>query len=189
MDINSFKDLIDSYIHRQVVRSGPGQTYGPAQSRYTRTPEQFVDNPTNPESGHLEVVPHNILTNMIHRYSPSHAKATIVVNPLAADNTDMSSTLRHEDTHALLRGLTPESYNYLAGHNPAYSGVATRLLQARRAGFLPQEAPAYMVETDPYKNYDIPSNLRDLYISTMQDQLTRINAPTGRVYGQLARMK
>ncbi len=184
MDLN---DLVRSYIQSRVVQTKPGQTYGPAQSIYTRTPEEFKDMPGNPESGHLEVTPKNFLTKT---FMPEVAgKPTIVVNPLALDNTDMSSTLRHEDTHALLRGLSGDSYDYLAQHNPAYFGVATRLTQAHRSGFLPQEAPAYMAETDPSNDYDVPTNLRDLYVKTMRDQLTRINAPTGRVYARLARIK
>jgi hypothetical protein len=67
----------------QTVRTGPGQTYGPAVSRITRTPINFTDQMSAAKNA--------------GEYDP--ATKAMTVNPRI---DDAGETVRHESIHALL---------------------------------------------------------------------------------------
>lgn len=82
MDNGSIFDRLLSYMRGDpaVMRTEPGQTYGPAVSRITRTPISFAPGVNKGE------------------YDP--ATRSISIDP--TKSTDVGATIRHESIHALL---------------------------------------------------------------------------------------
>lgn len=185
-------DLVNSA--REYMRPGstavwtkPGQSYGPAVSRLTRTPINFKDDPLHPNlSGEFNTVPDNFLTRILPKSLQDTSQITVY--PKAKDTTDISSSIRHEDTHATLDSLSRKDFLNLADRNPAYDLIEKKLGQAGRGGFAPAEVPAYMAETDPSNPYKISPDLRNAYVKRMIDQLSSIDPSMSQTYAKLARM-
>lgn len=146
-----------------------GTTYGPAQSRYTRTNQQFIDDPTDRDSGHY--YPQTKLKPAIER-----------INITSPDITDVPAAIRHEDTHALLSGLSHDQLQSVGQNNPAMQQVVDYLQKAGRQGWAGQEVPAYMAENDPNATFGIPGTLRNLYLQHMVQQLGTINPVLSKKY-------
>lgn len=129
----------------------PKITYGPAQSRSSRTPILWDSFSDPRQSGEFQDKPSlaNLLTNpslMFQNPGP-----VIQVDPNSPE--DLATTIRHESVHALLDPLGYQG-RAAASENPAFSQIAQSLLQARRGGQMSQEAPAYSLTNDRKVSFD-----------------------------------
>ena len=111
-------DAIKRYLNGNgVMRTEPGQTYGPAVTRITRTPVSFAPGANKGE------------------YDP--ATKTIAIDP--TKSTDVPATTRHESIHALLDQV-PGS-QAMAAQSTGYGDIAKHFAGM---GDPRDEAPAYL---------------------------------------------
>jgi hypothetical protein len=184
MDFTDLANTIKEYIRpgSTAIRDphDPSTTYGPAQSRFTRTNQQFINDPTSSQSGQYLTAPKNIVTSAFPGVAPVEQ-----INVASPDTTSVKGAIRHEDAHALLKDLSMDQLKTLSDNNPMGYTVEGRLASLGRAGYGPQEAPAYMAEGDPKATYNVPSDIRNIYLSHMYNQLGAINPQLAQKYQQL----
>lgn len=187
-----FTDLLNSI--KEAIRPGStavrdlrtGITYGPAQSRYTRTDQQFINNPKDNMSGQYFPAARAPLGHLLPESWTAHPVEKINIG--SPDNTDTPTTIRHEDTHALLDSLTDEQYQAMGENNPAMRPIVNKLEQAGRYGWAGAEVPAYMTERNP-QLYGIDPALRAQYLGHIVKQLGSINPSLVPTYKKLAGME
>lgn len=135
-------------------------TYGPAVSLHGRIPIQFRSLPEG-QSGQTEIDPSiRTLVESLFK-SPSQipdqrSHGTLVIDPNSSDIhsiADVGTTIRHEDTHAILYPLG-ESAMTAAKESPFYGEIANALMAAQRGGRMAQEVPAYVASNDPRVKVD-----------------------------------
>lgn len=133
----------------------PKITYGPSQSRSSRTPIIFKDFDNPQQSGEFRYIPPSPLNFFGH---PAEAWSgqpvqEIQVSPNSVNPESVTNTIRHESIHALLQALGRPG-RLAASEDPNFSTIAQSLLQARRGGNLSEEAPAYSLSNDKSINFD-----------------------------------
>lgn len=159
------------------VNVGNGLTYGPAQSRFTRTPISFSPNSINETKGPPPIL--QLLPFLKHLITP----ATINVNP---NDYNPGTAITHEDIHALMYQLfgngappvTQEQKNSLA---PGLNG------RDIGAG-LSKELPAYMGSFEPSQT-PVPQEERDQFIKDFSAKLAEVSPRGAEIYKKLSKVK
>lgn len=192
-------ELAQQYFGMQkTFQTAPGETYGPAMSRRTRTPIMFTDR-LGPDSNGLFLT--NPKFQMHAPYGKIRDNPLIKINPLSDEITSKATTIpnviRHEDTHALLEntlrgsigpnGDTRTAMRILQSENPYYSDIESRL-RGQREGFLEDEVPAYATQPD-YQQFGIPPPIRNGYVGSLIKSLESIDPKAAKIYRSLAGVK
>lgn len=137
----------------QPVRTGPGQSYGPAVSRITRTPINFTDQMSAAKNA--------------GEYDPS-TKA-ITVNPRI---DDPGETVRHESIHALLDRV-PQS-SAIAGSSSGYPEIQQVL--SRVGGDPRHEVPAYLGSAAGSQFVGLTDQMRQQFLDDFTRRLRLANS-------------
>jgi hypothetical protein len=163
-------DLIGQLLGRQmqVVQGADGTTYGPAQSRISRTPIEFSENmPSARTQG--EFIP---------------AENRIRMNP-NSKGFPINQVLRHEQIHAVLNGL-PNAGVPQAEAAPGFSDIAQRV-QGAATGNMGDEVPAYMGQSQTPGFYGISPEQRNAYIQGLQSQLVKLDPKIAERFAKLTK--
>ena len=157
-------------------------TYGPAQSRRTRTPIEFTSSEENagrytPPSDFqqfLSKIP--LLGQLIN------SAGTIKVNP--ANTSDINRVVKHESVHALLNPLFQSGQlEQLNNQNPAYSPIAAKIMSSG-VGDPNAEAPAYST-TGESGMIGVTNPLSSQYIDNLKQQLFKLDPKLAQKLGAM----
>lgn len=130
---------------------GPdGTTYGPAQSRISRTPIAYS-------------------TSLAHQGEYNPQTDTINVNP-TIDNQPMHPLMQHEVMHSILAKLGTNQAQATAA--PGYADIASHISAA--SGDPTHEAPAWAASGDIY---GVPTATRQGYLGGVLDNITALGRP------------
>ena len=164
-------------------------TYGPAQSRRSRTPIKFDTSesnagkftppgePTSTFERILSVLP--VLKNFVN------PTGQITINPNNAN--DPEQTIRHESVHALLSNANESGQlDQLNAQNPFYQKIVNSLtspISASPAG-TSQEIPAYALSGEGSKvGMDAPATQG--YINNLIKQFSKLDPKTAKALGAM----
>lgn len=151
----------------QVVQGADGTTYGPAQSRISRTPIEFTEDMPALRQG---------------EYFPQSDK--IRVNP-NSKGFPVHQVLKHEQIHAILSKLPQEGVPQSTSA-PGYSDIAQRI-QGAVQGNPADEVPAYMGQSQTPGFYGISPEQRNAYIQGLQQQLTKLDPKIADRFARLTK--
>lgn len=188
-------DLVREYFRpgSTAMYTEPGQSYGPAVSRHTRTPISFSNRYGPQENGRYITDPD---------LAPGiKSQPRIVINPQSNEIKryhNIKDVINHEDTHALLdqtmrkyigpKGDTEEALSILKGENPFHEQLSNELSLAGRAGYMPAETPAYAVEKKSGV-YGVDPFTRSGYLQQMISTLQGIDPKAASTYKYLSGTK
>jgi hypothetical protein len=152
-----------------VVWTDPTTSYGPSQSRYTRTPINFV-NGGNP--------------NQAGEYTGTGGVGQITINPtVAANKGGVGTVIKHESIHALLDRLPDAIQQSLPQGLPGYQDVANALSPIV-TGNMAYEAPAYMGSSK--QGYlGLPQTKQEQFTQALTDHLNRNYPDIGKIFQQI----
>lgn len=152
-----------------AVWTDPSTSYGPAQSRYTHTPINFVNSGAPTQAG---------------EYTGSGGVGQITINPnVAANKGGVGTVIKHESIHALLDRLPDATQQSLAQAQPGYQAVANTLSPIV-SGHMPYEVPAYMGSSK--QGYlGLPQTTQDQYTQALADHLNRNYPDIGKIFQQI----
>lgn len=129
----------------QVVHAAPGETYGDAQTRVSRTPVKYNTDVMPPDQAGAYDAP---LSSLLTFGKVNLGPGQITINPMSSEHfsaTGPSTT--HEQSHAILQKIDNDTLEKLATSAPHYTDIANALTDKyNRAGWMPAEVPAYMSE-------------------------------------------
>ena len=190
MDLQQFAlQLRDMFTKPKGVHAD-GISYGPAVSRWSKTPINFV-----PET-------HSPNINGYYDWSP--AKEKIVINPSSLEHknkvTTIGNTIRHESIHALLTNALKKSgvdvsdvnnitnaYRILGQELPEHYKIA-QAIRGKRDGIMPVEVPAYAGQPD-YTQFGISAPLRNSYTHNLVESLKGIDPDASKIYQRMTGAK
>lgn len=151
-------------------------SFGPAITRRTRTPITFgkIAEGQSGDYSAPALIPQ--LASLIPLFrNLGVGTGDIKVDPDSPDNTDLSSTIKHEEIHSLLNNLNfTGKMGRLASSNPFYKQVADKLTKAGRGGDPILETPAYAGAFEPTQT-PVPQQTRNSYIGYLADQLQKMD--------------
>lgn len=159
------------------VNIGNGLTYGPAQSRYTRTPISFMPNSVNETKGPpplLQLLP--FLKNII-------TPAQINVN---TSDRNPATALTHEDIHALMYQLFGNGAPPVTQEQK--DSLAPSLVTKDTGAGLSKELPAYMGSFEPSQT-PVAQDERDQFIKDFSSKLAEVSPRGAEIYKKLSRVK
>ena len=169
-------------------------SYGPAQSRHTRSPVRFKDLGADQEGQYDSPSPIEAIKILLSNPGilGSASKGLITLNPDAKD-FDLENTSKHEQMHALMDQVPSKWYQAqgtagrdLATSIPGYQQIAEQLA-LRRAGNMPDEVSAYANTNNPSQT-GIPQNWMDEYTdklkSTMATNFPQLAQMVGLLHSQ-----
>lgn len=155
-------DRLLSYIRGDpaVMRTEPGQTYGPAVSRITRTPITFAPGANKGE------------------YDP--ATKTISIDP--TKTTDLGATTRHESIHALLDQVPAAPQ--IAANSAGYGDI--QKFFSGGMGNPRDEAPAYL-GAGGAQFMGLSDTLRKAFLDDFQERLGGASPQAAQTFQRVRR--
>jgi len=182
MDLESLSDSLKEFFRKgsSAFYTAPGQSYGPAQSRWSQTPIRY--SPNVPDPG---------LAGITDTNQFGHSKITMYPNSDEFRTNyggNQSDIVRHESAHAILDSM-PDSDAQLASmtsKNPSFNPVQQQLTAQQRFGNMTSEAPAYAVEKGMSQRYGVPEQQRQQFLENMHAQLSTVDPKRAAMYARLA---
>lgn len=168
-----------------AIYTAPGQSYGPAVSRLTRTPIKFTTSLGRDING--------VYNEDLALLPGKPPTTSISINPKSDEiqaGMPISDIIRHEDIHALLdktlskaSGPNADTYQALSmmQDENKYHPSIQAALQGHRGGYLPVEVPAYAGQHN-YKQYGIDPISRAGYVEDMIKNLKSIDPKASDIY-------
>lgn len=164
-------DILDSLLgylrglnaSNGVMRTAPGETYGPAVSRITRTPIRFTEN--------LSAAQNN------GEYDP--ATKTIAINPKA--QSDVPTMIRHESIHALMDQV-PGS-GQMAAQSSGFPDIAKQM--AGVGGDPSHEAVAYLGSYPTSQFRGLSDQIREGFLNDFGSKLSAADPVRGSAWSRL----
>lgn len=160
-----------------------------AVERRTHTPIKFGKLPPG-EAGSYKAVDFMAALPNLRMAMDSMGKGLIHIDPYSTDIKPgtVGQSIRHEAIHSALMNLPPDTANQIQSittSDPAYTPIARALMQSGRAGYMPDEIPAY---AGAYNAKQTPGfeEWRQGYVQRLKDQLTKINPNIAKIYGALS---
>lgn len=172
--MNSLKEMVNP--GSTAIQTAPGQTYGPAVSRLTRTPINFSQT-AMPEDQSGD-------------YTLQNGTGSITVNPKSSDiaanyGGNVNSAIKHEIAHSIVMPVTTQAQRtQMANSDPMWQQAAQNLQGIGRGGQMSNEVPAYMAEPDASR-YGIPDSLQSLYRKNFVNSLSTVSPTAANQYQRL----
>ena len=167
-------------------------SYGPAQSRHTRTPVRFTDMGPGQQGEYDPPSPLALVKILLSNPGiiSQAGKGIITLNPNAKD-FDLNTVSRHEQMHANMNQIPSKWYQgegsggqELAQSVPGYQQIAEQLA-IRRGGEMPNEVPAYAVTNNPDQT-GIPQNWMDEYQDKLKSTMAKNFPALAKMTGVLS---
>jgi hypothetical protein len=167
-------------------------SYGPAQSRHTKTPVRFADLGKDQEGQYDPPSPGAIIKILLSNPAilKEAGKGVITLNPNAQD-FDLEKVSKHEQMHANMNEIPSKWYQAsgtggreLAQSIPGYQQIAEQLA-LRRGGEMPNEVPAYAATNNPDQT-GIPQNWMDEYTDKLKNVISKNFPQLAQMIGVLS---